>query len=230
MHKRIILLIAFVALIVFLRFTTLPEPLTFENLQHHKNFFQNFAAGNYLLSVGMFVVIYILVAGLSLPGATILTMGGGFVFGAFMGAVYVNIGATIGALVAFLSSRYLAGTWIQNKYQEKLCRFNQEVAQHGPHYLLTLRFIPLFPFFLINLFAGLTKIPVKTFIWTTSLGIFPGSLVYSFAGSQLTKITSVKDVLSIRILLAFCVLGLFILAPRLLTAIKKKYSAGGHGE
>lgn len=133
--------------------------------------------------------------------------------------------ATIGAVLAFLFSRYLVGTWIHNKYHEKLSRFNQELTQHGSRYLLTLRFIPLFPFFLINIFAGLTKIPLKTFIWTTSLGIFPGSLVYSFAGSQLTNITSVKDVLSVKILLAFCMLGLFVLAPRLLTAIKKQSSA-----
>jgi len=113
--------------------------------------------------------------------------------------------------------------WVQNKYPEKLTRFNHEVAQHGSRYLLTLRFIPLFPFFLINIFAGLTKIPVKTFIWTTSVGIFPGSLVYSFAGSQLTTLESVQDIFSYKTITAFCVLGLFVLAPRFLAPLKKKY-------
>jgi uncharacterized membrane protein YdjX (TVP38/TMEM64 family) len=225
LNKRLLLLVFIIALISVIRFTGLTSYLTLANLHAHKEHLQQVVKNDYLFSGLMFIVVYIVVAGLSIPGATILTLAGGFLFGWFLGALYVNMSATIGAGLAFLFSRYLFGTWIHNKYAEKLSRFNQELTQHGSRYLLTLRFIPLFPFFLINIFAGLTKIPLKTFIWTTSLGIFPGSLVYSFAGSQLTNITSVKDVLSVKILLAFFMLGLFVLAPRLLTAIKKQSSA-----
>jgi uncharacterized membrane protein YdjX (TVP38/TMEM64 family) len=225
LNKRLMFFVFVIALILVIRFTGLTSYLTFENLQAHKEHLQQVVKNYYLFSVLLFIVMYIVVTGLSIPGATILTLAGGFLFGWFLGALYVNMGATIGAVLAFLFSRYLVGTWIHNKYQEKLSRFNHELTQHGSRYLLTLRFIPLFPFFLINILAGLTKIPLKTFIWTTSLGIFPGSLVYSFAGSQLKNIISVKDIFSVKILLAFCMLGLFVLAPRLLTAIKKQSSA-----
>lgn len=216
-------MVALIAVIILIRITGLSGYLTLENLQTHKNNLQDFVENNYWFSVFSFIAFYIVVAGLSLPGATIMTLGGGFFFGALLAALYVNVGATTGAVLAFLFSRYVAGTWIQNKYQEKLTRFNHEVAQHGSRYLLTLRFIPLFPFFLINIFAGLTKIPVKTFIWTTSVGIFPGSWVYAFAGSQLTTLESMHDIFSYKIIAAFCVLGLFVLTPRFLAPLKKKY-------
>lgn len=223
LYKRIFFVAAVVAVIILIRITGLSGYLTLENLQAQKNNLQDFVENNYWLSVFSFIALYIFVTGLSLPGATIMTLGGGFFFGALLAALYVNVGATIGAVLAFLVSRYVAGMWVQNKYPEKLTRFNHEVAQHGSRYLLTLRFIPLFPFFLINIFAGLTKIPVKTFIWTTSVGIFPGSLVYSFAGSQLTTLESVQDIFSYKTITAFCVLGLFVLAPRFLAPLKKKY-------
>jgi uncharacterized membrane protein YdjX (TVP38/TMEM64 family) len=223
LYKRIFFVVALVAVVILIRVTGLSRYLTLENLQAQKNNLQDFVGNNYWLSVVSFIALYIVVAGLSLPGATIMTLGGGFFFGALLAALYVNVGATSGAVLAFLFSRYVAGTWVQNKYPKKLSRFNHEVAQHGSRYLLTLRFIPLFPFFLINIFAGLTKISLKTFIWTTSLGIFPGSLVYSFAGSQLTTLKSVHNIFSYKIITAFCVLGLFVLAPRFLAPLRKKY-------
>jgi len=138
-------------------------------------------------------------------------MAGGFVFGAVIGAVAVNVGATIGATAAFLFARYLFGNALQKKYKGKLSKFNREMDINGFGYLLTLRFIPLFPFWLINVLAGLTRVPLTTYIWTTSVGIFPGSLVYAFAGRQLTTISSPKDIISVRILLAFMALALFSL-------------------
>jgi uncharacterized membrane protein YdjX (TVP38/TMEM64 family) len=196
--------------------------LTFENLQENKSSFQHIVKTNYGLSIAGYIIIYILVTGFSLPGATILTLGSGFLFGVILGAIYVNIGATTGATMAFLFSRYIAGDWVQKKYGDKLINFNNELEKNGYRYLLTLRLIPVFPFFLINIFAGLTKISLRTFIWTTSMGILPGSLVYTYAGSQLNFIKSTKDIFTTRIVMVFLLLALFILLPVIISRIKEK--------
>jgi uncharacterized membrane protein YdjX (TVP38/TMEM64 family) len=169
-----------------------------------------------------YIGIYIVVVALSIPGATILTLGGGFLFGVLWGVIYVNAGATTGATLAFLFCRYVAGEWVQNKYQDKLNNFNRELSKNGYRYLLALRLVPVFPFFLINICAGLTKIPLRTFVWTTSLGILPGSLVYAFAGSQLSAIESVEDIFSAKILSAFILLALFVIFPVLFNYIKRR--------
>jgi uncharacterized membrane protein YdjX (TVP38/TMEM64 family) len=161
------------------------------------------------------------VAGFSLPGATIMTLAGGFLYTFFIGALYVNVGATAGATLAFLFARYIAGKSLQEKYGGRLEKFNSELDRNGWSYLLTLRFIPVFPFFLINIFAGLTKIPLRTFVWTTSVGIFPGSLIYAYAGQQLGDIGSVKDIFSGRVLLAFLLLAGLAIFPTLYKKIKK---------
>ncbi|HDZ69312.1 MAG TPA: TVP38/TMEM64 family protein, partial [Phycisphaerales bacterium] len=173
------------------------------------------------LSVLAYIVIYIVVTGLSLPGATILTLAGGFLYKVFFTVIYVNIAATTGAMLAFLFARYIAGQWIQQSYGDKLAKFNEEVDRNGAYYLLTLRFIPIFPFFLINTFAGLTNVPLRTFLWTTSLGIFPGSLVYAYAGRQLCRIKAMQDIFTGQVLLAFLLLAAFAVLPVIVNRIKK---------
>jgi uncharacterized membrane protein YdjX (TVP38/TMEM64 family) len=152
----------------------------------------------------------------------VLTLSGGFLFGALLGTLYVNAGATTGATLAFLFCRYAAGDWIQEKYLDKLITFNRELSENGYRYLLALRLIPLFPFFLINAGAGLTKIPLRTFVWTTSLGILPGSFVYAFAGKQLGSIESMGDIFSTEILIAFSLLALLVLVPVVVKYSKRK--------
>ena len=220
--KKIILLLLVITIIILIRGMGWHRYLSFENLKKNTDTLQQFVGNDYVLSVIIFVVLYVMVTGFSIPGATILTLGAGFLFGAIFGTIYVNIGATTGAILAFIFSRYMMGGWVQNKYQDKLVKFNKELEANGYGYLLTLRFIPLFPFFLINILAGLTKIPLKTFIWTTSLGILPGSFVYAFAGSQLACcIDSPKDIISGRTLIAFLLLGTFALLPVIVKHIKK---------
>ena len=114
------------------------------------------------------------------------------------------------------------GAKLQEKYADKLARFNKELQENGYSYLLTLRFIPLFPFWMINLFAGLTNIPLRTYAWTTAVGIFPGSFVYTFMGSRLNDINSPKDLLSFEILLAFVLLGLFALTPTIIKKVRNR--------
>ncbi len=219
--KRIILGVIVVALIIGLRFTSIGGKLNLESLQSNAEKLVQYSNQNYLLSVLAYIVIYIVVTGLSLPGATILTLAGGFLYKVFFTVIYVNIAATTGAMLAFLFARYIAGQWIQQSYGDKLAKFNEEVDRNGAYYLLTLRFIPIFPFFLINTFAGLTNVPLRTFLWTTSLGIFPGSLVYAYAGRQLCRIKAMQDIFTGQVLLAFLLLAAFAVLPVIVNRIKK---------
>jgi len=168
---------------------------------------------HYGLSIFLYIVVYIVSVAFSLPGAAMLTIAGGFLFGVLPTALFANVGATGGSTLAFLGSRYLFGAFVQDRYKNGLRRLNDELQMHGHNYLLVLRLIPIFPFFFINVCAGLTKISLKTFVWTTSLGIIPGSLVYAFAGKQLVDIKSPGDIISYKILLAFGLLAVLALVP-----------------
>lgn len=209
-----------IVLIIGIRMAGLYEYLTLENLQSSKILLANFVAKNYSLAVITYIISYIIITALSLPGAAIMTLAGGFLFGIAIGALYVNIGATFGATGAFLCARYLLGDFLQKKYAPKLQTFNDEITTNGYSYLLTLRFIPVFPFFLINILTGLTRIPLATFIWTTSLGIIPGSLAYTFAGHELNRINSLTEILSPHVILAFCLLAGLALLPLLIKKIR----------
>ncbi len=211
--KRIILFLLFIGAIVLIRFSPAGSVLTFENLKQHRENLLVFVGHNYAAAAVIFILIYILTTSLSIPGAVILTLAGGFLFGVIASTMYVVIGATAGASLAFLSARYLVGNRLQEKYQSQFKKFNDEVERNGAHYLLVLRFIPVFPFFLINFLAGLTKVPIKTFIWTTAIGIIPGTAVFAFAGQQIGSINSLSEVLSRKVLTAFAVLALFTLVP-----------------
>jgi uncharacterized membrane protein YdjX (TVP38/TMEM64 family) len=156
-----------------------------------------------------------------IPIATVLTLAGGLLFGSMSGVIFVNIGATIGAVLAFVFSRYLMKEKLQNKYAKQLKKFNHELEQNKYQYLFSLRFLPVFPFFLVNFLCGLTKLDLKTFIITTSLGIIPGSFVYTYAGSRLSTISSINDIFTKEILSAFVLLGLLTLMP----VIIKKFKA-----
>jgi len=133
-----------------------------------------------------------------------------------MGTVYVNIGATLGAIGSFLIARYLIGKSIQKRYEKKLTTFNNNIKKNGISYLLALRLVPIFPFFIVNNIAGFTNISLRTFTWTTSLGIIPGTIAFTFVGKQIDSIYSPKDILSNRMLIALLILTLLILLPVIL--------------
>lgn len=221
-NKRIILLLLVVGLIVIARYAGVGEHLTLDNLRKHREALEQFVQERYLASVISYIIIYVMSAALSVPGAAVLTMAGGFLFGTLLGLLYSNVGATGGAILNFLLARYIAGGWLQGKYASQLERFNQELEKNGHLYLLSLRFIPIFPFFLINLCAGLTRIPLWTFAWTTAVGILPGDFAFSFAGSQINTIRSVEDVFSGRILAAFLLLAAFTLFPLVWKKLKAR--------
>jgi len=219
MKMRYALLLVLIVLVAAAYFGG--DYLTIENLKESRDGLLQSVDNNYLIATVLFIVLYILVVALSIPGATVMTLAGGLMFGAIVGTIYVNIGATIGAVIVFLLARYLFGEKLQKKYHKQLKTVNKEIVKNGLNYMLTLRFIPLFPFFAINAIAGLTKVPLRTYVWTTSLGIIPGSFAYAFAGSRLSTIESLKDIISPGMIMAFVLLGLVALLPIILKKVKK---------
>ncbi len=212
-YQKIVLVIGILIIIwILLSVFNIGDYLTFENLHKNKVKLNNFVEQNYITAVLTYIGVYILVLVLALPGAAIMTLAGGVMFGVLPALVIVNIAATIGATLSFILSRYIMGDWVQ-KVQRKTRKVNREMDNHGKNYLLTLRLIPIFPFFMINLAAGMTKIPLLTFIWTTSIGTIPGTFAYTLAGNNLSNIESPSEILSKEILLVFVVLGIISLVP-----------------
>ncbi|HTG01098.1 MAG TPA: TVP38/TMEM64 family protein [Nitrospirota bacterium] len=210
---KIIFAIFLIAGILALRWSPVGSLLTFENLVQHRDGMLAYVQAHYAMSVFLFIVLYIVVTAFSVPGAVILTLAGGFLFRTVAATVYVDIGATTGAVLAFLSARFLLGQRLQEKYARQLEAFNAEIRSNGKNYLLTVRFIPVFPFFLINFLAGLTSVPLSTFAWTTAVGIIPGTMVFAFAGRQIATLSSLSGILSRNVLLALSALALFSLIP-----------------
>jgi uncharacterized membrane protein YdjX (TVP38/TMEM64 family) len=218
--QKILLLLLFIGAIALVRFSPLSSILTFENLKQNRDSLLVFVQEHYALSAAAYVLIYIIVTPFPVPSGLILTLAGGFLFGTAASVLFINIGATAGASLSFLSARYLFGDRLQDKYVLQLKKFNDEIERNGVHYLFTLRFIPLFPFFLINFLSGLTRIPLKTFVWTTSLGILPASFVFAFAGRQIGTIKSPSEILSANMLMAFLGLALLALLPVIVKRLK----------
>jgi len=210
------LIIIGIAVVFFL----MSEYFTFDRIIMHKDAFKQLAKNNYIMSVAVFIAVYVSTA-FFIPGALLLSLLAGFLFGTILGAIYINVGATIGATLSFLAARYLLGNWIQRKYAVSLSAFNEEVSANGHRYLFTLRVAPIMPFFLVNLFAGLTKISLKKFVIVTALGILPGSLIYANAGRQLASIESPGDVMSWKIVLSIVILVIFVLMPVIVEHLRR---------
>jgi len=191
----------------------LGQYLSLDSLKANRDLLLNYTESNYGLAAAVFILVYILQTTFSLPGGAILTVTGGFLFGSLMGTFFVNIGATAGATLAFVAARYLLRDWVEQKFGDRLGPIQSGFAQNAFSYLMTLRLIPAFPFFLVNLVSGLTRINLGTYMLATSLGIIPGSFVFAFAGRQLGSINSLSEIASPPVLLAFTLLGLLALMP-----------------
>ncbi|MBA5871961.1 MAG: TVP38/TMEM64 family protein [Nitrospira sp. CR2.1] len=196
--------------------------LSLDGLKSNRDHLLAFTDANYTLAVALFIIAYCIVVGLSLPGGAIMTLAGGFLFGSVWGTLYVNVGATVGATLAFLVARYLLRDWVERKFGSRLGAIQDGFARNAFSYLVTLRLIPLFPFFLVNMVSGLTRVSVGTYVAATSLGIIPGSFVFAYAGRQLGTINSLKEIVSPNVLLAFTLLGLLALVPILYKKIVGK--------
>ncbi|MDA3939995.1 MAG: TVP38/TMEM64 family protein [Spirochaetia bacterium] len=218
--KPALLILIVASVILIIRFTSLNEYLNFQKLYEGRDNLLEYVKNYYVLSVIIYILVYFAVVALSIPGATILTILGGFFFGPWAGTLFVNIGATFGAFAIFLIARFFLGESLQKKYEKQLGKFNKEIAENGKSYMLTLRLIPIFPFFLINILAGLTTLPAITFLWTTALGIIPGSFVYSYIGYAGTSMTESQGVFTPQILIALILLSVLSLVPVVAKKIK----------
>lgn len=157
---------------------------------------------------------YIVMAALSLPGAAVLTLAGGAVFGFSRGLVLVSFASSIGASLAFLLGRYLLREWVEEKFGQKFLQVREGFERDGAGYLAFLRLAPIFPFFLVNILSGLTNLPLGKFYLVSQLAMLPGTAVFVNAGTELSKIDSLSGILSPRLLLAFCLLGIFPIAAK----------------
>jgi len=220
--RKILLLIIIVAIFVLLKIYGLLDYLTLENLKTYKTIIEEYVKNNFFMASLAYICLYIFVAAFSIPGASVLSLAGGYFFGFTFGLFYVNFSAVVGATLAFLIARYIAGDYVHKKYGEKLRKFNEELEKNGYLYLLTLRIIPVFPFFLVNIFSALTSVKLFTYVWTTTLGIFPASIVFTYAGTTLEKVKTLNDVMSKEFLFALIFLGLLFQIPNMINRFRKK--------
>lgn len=182
--------------------------LTLDALQAQQAAVAQWVDSHFVSASLLFVLIYVLSTALSLPGASLLTLGGSAVFGVVWGLLLVSFASTLGATLAFLSARFLLRDWVTARFGNKLATFQSGMAKEGAFYLLSLRLIPIFPFFLVNLLMGLTPIRVSTYYWVSQLGMLPGTFVYVLAGSELGQLTSTGNILSPGLMVALTLLGL----------------------
>jgi len=194
-------------------FFDLGQYVSFEAIKANRDSLLAYTNTHYGLAVLIFIGLYILQTTFSLPGGAVLTLTGGFLFGSFLGTLFVNIGATIGATMAFLAARYLFRDWVEQKFGDRLEPIQAGFANNAFSYLTTLRLIPAFPFFLVNLVSGLTRIKVGTYVAATAAGIIPGSFVFAYAGRQLGTMNDLGDIASPPVLIALTLLGLLALLP-----------------
>ncbi|WP_454009723.1 FAD-dependent oxidoreductase [Aeromonas sp. Marseille-Q7275] len=182
--------------------------LSLPRLQAHQEQASAWVQAHFGQAALLFTLLYVATTALSLPGAALLTLGGSALFGVGWGLLLVSFASTLGATLAFLSARFLLRDWVSRRFGDKLATFEAGMAKDGAFYLLSLRLIPLFPFFLVNLLMGLTPIRVSTYYWVSQLGMLPGTLVYVLAGSELATLTSTGKILSPGLVAALTLLGL----------------------
>ncbi len=212
--KKIILLAFIAAIVAVFIIFDLGQFLTLSYLRESREKFSLLYRDNRMMITGAYALIYIIATALSLPGATILTLAGGALFGLWTGILVVSFASTIGATLACFVSRFLLRNWVQNRFSGKLKVINEGMEKEGPFYLFTLRLIPVFPFFVINLLMGLTEMPLLTYYWVSQVGMLPATFVYVNAGKELGKIQSLSGILSPGLIISFTILGLFPLVVR----------------
>jgi len=197
--------------------------LSFDQLKASQASFAQLHAEQPLTVAVVYFLVYVLATALSFPGATIITLAGGAVFGLWQGLLIVSFASTVGATLAFLASRFLLRDWVEARFDQRLADINAGVNREGGFYLFTLRLIPVVPFFLINLLMGLTRMKVWTYYWVSQLGMLAGTAVYVNAGTQLAQLESVQGILSPALVGSFVLLGIFpLMARRIVAAVQKR--------
>jgi uncharacterized membrane protein YdjX (TVP38/TMEM64 family) len=210
---RLLIVCLVLIFICFIWFSGLSSCLTLENVQRHAVWLQEQVTHYYWRTVALYGLCYLAVVLASLPVVFVMNMVGGYLFGVVAGVLYAIVAATLAAVIYFLLVRYVIGSYLQERYAQKLALFNQKFEVQGGLFLLTCRLIPVIPFFMVNLLAGLLTISMSTFIWTTAVGIFPSTSVFVYLGIGLNKINSFADLLSLDMLLLFALIVLVFVLP-----------------
>ncbi len=229
MQNKKLVIGVLVALIAAFFFFDLGRFFSLEFLKSEQAALNDLYTAKPVMVIAGFFLIYILVTALSLPGAAILTLAAGAQFGLLLGTIIVSFASTIGATLAFLVSRYLLRDTIESKFGDKLQTFNDNIDKDGAFYLFTVRLVPIFPFFLVNLVMGLTRLKTSVFYIVSQIGMLAGTLVFVNAGTQLAKIESLSGILSPGLIFSFALLGIFpLLAKKIVDFIKAKKVYEGH--
>jgi len=223
LRKKLIIIGTIILLVIVFKIAGFDHYLTLTYLKQQQANFAGLYANNRVTFIAAYMLIYIIVTALSLPGAAIMTLAGGGLFGLVTGTIVVSFASTIGATCACIVARYLLRDWVQEKFGDKLAKINRGVEKEGGFYLFSLRLVPLFPFFVINLVMGLTPIRISTYFWVSQIGMLPGTIVYVNAGRELAKLESLKGILSPGLLISFALLGLLpIITKKLLDLYKDR--------
>jgi len=220
--KKIVILAVVISLIVAFKVFNLGQYLTLSFLKESLDKFNDLYEKHQVLVIAGYFIIYVLTTSLSLPGASPLGIVGGALFGFWVATLVVSFASTIGATLACFISRFLLRDWVQSKFSDKIAKVNEGIEKEGAFYLFTLRLIPIFPFWMINLVMGLTKMPLSRFYWVSQIGMLPGTMVYVNAGKELAKIESIKGIFSPRLIISFALLGIFPIAVKKLVAFYRK--------
>lgn len=213
-RSKVTLIVAIVAIISIFIGLDGHKLLTLANLQSHQASLAQWIEVNLLLAVAGYTAIYVLVTALSLPGAVIMTLAGGAFFGNIYGLLAVSLASTVGASLAFLVARFLMRDTLRSRYRETVAKMDRGVEKDGAFYLATLRLVPVFPFFLINLAMGLTSMKLRTYALVSWVAMLPGTFIYVNAGTQLGQIQSTSDIVSADLLISFALLGIFPLIAK----------------
>ena len=224
---RIAVILVFAALVVAFIWFDLVRYLNLEYLKARQADIDTFYRQHPATVLATYFFAYVAITGLSLPGAAIMTLAGGAVFGLLWGTVVVSFASTLGATVAFVVSRYILRDGIQRRYGDRLRTINAGVERDGGFYLFTMRLVPAFPFFVINLVMGLTPMRTLTFAWVSQVGMLPGTVVYVNAGTQLGRIESLQGILSPTLIGSFVLLGVFPLLAKWAVAAVQSRRRGG---
>ncbi len=230
-NKKTLVLITVVVLIAAFFAFGLGRYFSLAFVKSQQSSFAELYARQPAVVISSFFAVYVAVTALSLPGAAIMTLAAGAIFGLVIGTLIVSFASSIGATLAFLAARFVLGESVQNKFGARLAEINKGVEKEGGFYLFTLRLVPLVPFFVINLVMGLTRMKTLTFYWVSQLGMFLGTLVFVNAGTQLARIDSLKGILSPGLIGSFVLLGIFpLIAKKIVDAVKarKVYARWNH--
>ncbi|OQD50624.1 TVP38/TMEM64 family protein [Enterobacter cancerogenus] len=212
--RKTLFLCALLGAFILTYFFLPPGTLSLTGIKTHQQALLSHVEHAPLRSALIFFALYVAVSALSIPGAAILTLLGGALFALWEGFVLVSFASTLGATLAMLASRYLLRDWVQRRFARQMATVNAGMSRDGAGYLFALRLMPLFPFFLVNLLMGLTRITVRRYWWVSQVAMLPATVIFLNAGRELGKVTSPRDILSPGIAFAFTLLGLLPLATR----------------